>query len=468
MKKITVFFIAVSFLFISCKQAAFDKPEAPDGYGTVVIGIAGNEATRAVSPQTGLPVLSSTAMTIKVTKDDGTFITKEHFAENAPKTMSLTLPVGEKIIVTITAKNVSARWSGEKKHEVTSGTNTVSVKLKKAAVALNSLLFGTNKPYTSSVNNYTLTLKIGSKEINTTNIWHHSFCRDSKARTYLAYQESSNTTLERYTSEGDKESKTFTLPTGCHRPTLASDYVTGKVYLVAEIMGSMKLLRINEDGTTKELALQGGAHISHIKGYAVHENILITSDHVGFKMYRINGDTLSEITLSSPQTLSEDRKIALAGSSDVQGEINDLYMTKDALYLLFSAFDNHSGKCYSLGGIVKYSYTANGTISKIKRIGINDPHTPDGNGIYQTDEDTFYGPVKVIGFDEQNLYIADDGVTFEKTDSGVIVKANRNSIASLSYKDDRLSLKSADSTAWNKEEVVKGTGQVDITVDDYE
>ena len=146
-------------------------------------------------------------------------------------------------------------------------------------------------------------------------------------------------------------------------------------------------------------------------------------------------------------------------------------MTKDALYLLFSAFDNQSGKCYSLGGIVKYSYTANGTTGTIirskRRIGIADAHTAQ-NGIYPTNESNFYGPVKVIGFDEQNLYIADDGVTFEKTDSGVIVKANRNSIASLSYKDDRLSLKSADSTAWNKEEVVKGTGQVDITVDDYE
>ena len=448
MKKITVFFIAVSFLFISCKQAAFDKPEAPDGYGTVVIGIAGNEATRAVSPQTGLPVLSSTAMTIKVTKDDRTPITEKHFAESAPKTMSLTLPVGEKIVVTITAENASARWSGEKQHVVTSGTNTVSVKLKKTAVALNSLLFGTNKPYTSSVNNYTLTLKIGSKEINTTNIWHHSFCRDNKARTYLAYQESSNTTLERYTSEGDKESKTFTLPTSCHRPTLASDYVTGQVYLVAEIMGNMKLYRINEDGTTKELALQGGAHISYINGYAVHENILITSDHdVGFKMYRITEDTVSEITLSAQPNLREDTKITLGVSAGwVHGTIKDLYMTKDTLYLLFSAFQNHSSNSYSLGGVVKYSYTANtanGTISKIKRIGIEDSHTSDGNDIYPTEESNFYGPVKVIGFDEENLYIADDGVKFEYQKGKPRITANKNRIATLNKGTNALTFTNA-------------------------
>ena len=449
-KSILPFFILISFLFISCKQAMFEKSKVPQGYGTVVIGIAGNDATRAVDSD-GLPVLSSTAMTIKVTKDDGTLITEKHFAESDTKSLSLNnRPVGEKIVVKISVENISARWFGSAEHTVTAGTNTVSVQLKKAAAALNRLLFGTNKPYTSSVNDYTFTLKIGSKEINTTNIWHHSFCRDNKARTYLAYQGSSNTTLERYTSEGDKESKTFTLPTGCHRPILASDYATSEVYLAAEISGNMKLYRINEDGTTKELALQGGAHISYINGYAVHENILITSDHIGFKMYRINGDTLSEITLSAPQpNLHEDTKITLGVSAgSVHGTINDLYMTKDALYLLFSAFDNHSGKCYSLGGIVKYSYTANGTTASIStpvRIGIANAHTSDGNGIYPTEESNFYGPVKVIGFDEQNLYIADDGIKFEYQKGKPRITANKNRIATLNKGANALTFNDAPS-----------------------
>lgn len=449
-KSIIPFFILISFLFISCKQAMFEKSKVPQGYGTVVIGIAGNDATRAVDSD-GLPVLKDSKMTIKVTKDDGTSITEKHFTESETKSLSLNnRPVGEKIVVKISVENVSARWFGSAEHTVTAGTNTVSVQLKKAAAALNSLLFGTNKPYTSSVNDYTFTLKIGSKEINTTNIWHHSFCRDNKARTYLAYQESSNTTLERYTSEGDKESKTFTLPTGCHRPILASDYATSEVYLAAEISGNMKLYRINEDGTTKELALQGGAHISYINGYAVHENILITSDHIGFKMYRINGDTLSEITLSAPQpNLHEDTKITLGVSAgSVHETINDLYMTKDALYLLFSAFDNHSGKCYSLGGIVKYSYTANGTTASIStpvRIGIANAHTSDGNGIYPTEESNFYGPVKVIGFDEQNLYIADDGIKFEYQKGKPRITANKNRIATLNKGANALTFNDAPS-----------------------
>ena len=445
MKKCIIpFFMLISFLFISCKQAAFDKPEAPDGYGTVVIGIAGNEATRAVSPQTGLPVLSSTAMTIKVTKDNGTPIKKKHFAESAPKTMSLTLPVGEKIVVKISVENVSARWSGEKQHVVTSGTNTVSVKLKKAAVALNRLLFGTDKPHesdsgsSSSVPDYTLMLKIASKEVKKEHIKYHNFCRDNKGRTYLAYNTGNQWDIARYTSEGDKEEKNFHSIMGVSPLLLTSDHATGAVYLVTKDGLDMKLYRINEAGGSPiELT---GSSIGNMESYAVHENILITSDHdVGFKMYRITEDTVSEITLSAPQpNLHEDTKIILDTPAHyVHGKIKDLYMTKDTLYLLFSAFQNHSSNSYSLGGIVKYSYSVNGTTASIStpvppvRIGIADGHTSDGNDIYPTEESNFYGPVKVIGFDEENLYIADDGVTFEYQKGKPRITANKNRIATL-------------------------------------
>ena len=163
-KSIIPFFILISFLFISCKQASFDQMPAPQGYGTVVIGIAGNGATRAVDSD-GLPVLSSTAMTIKVTKDDGTSITEKHLTESETKSLSLNRPVGEKIVVKISVENVSARWSGSAEHTVEEGTNNISVKLKKSAAVLNNLLFGTDKLHGQHVHvggphaPYTLTLK---------------------------------------------------------------------------------------------------------------------------------------------------------------------------------------------------------------------------------------------------------------------------------------------------------------------
>lgn len=454
-KSIIPFFILISFLFISCKQAMFEKSKVPQGYGTVVIGIAGNDTTRAVDSD-GLPVLSSTAMTIKVTKDDGTSITEKHLTESETKSLSLNRPVGEKIVVKITAENVSARWSGEERHTVTAGTNTVSVKLKKTAVALNRLLFGTNKPHesdpvsSSSVNDYTFTLKIGSKEVKKEHIKYHNFCRDNKGRTYLAYNTGNQWDIERYTSEGRKEEKNFDSIMGVSPLILASDHATGAVYLAEKVKTtsySTKLYRINEDGTTKKLELQGGGHISDITGYAVYNDILITSDHTGFKMYRITGDQLSEITLSAPQpNLHEDTKIALGVSAGwVHGTINDLYMTSDSIYVLFSKYKT-SPDSFSLGGVVKYSYTANGTTASISnpvRIGIANEHSSDGNGIYQTEESNFYSPVKVIGFDEQNLYIADDGVTFEYQKGKPRITANKNRIATLNKGTNALTFTNA-------------------------
>lgn len=430
MKKKILFVLALAAVLSACKM------KLSENTGTVVIDFGGNE--RAVDSN-GLPIIKDAAMSLEIISSNGS--EKKEFAAGQEKTWSGSFPIGEKLTIKVSLSTASAEWKGSAEYTVTAGTNTVSVQLKKAAAALNDLLFGTNKPY-SSYSDYTLTLKIGSKEIvNKTNIWYHSFCRDNKGRTYLAYQESSNTTLERYTSEGDKDVKTFTLPEHCHRPALASDYATGKVYLAAEIGGSTKLLRINEDGTTKELALQGGAQLSYINGYAVYNNGLITlalghgAPGQKLKIYHIDGDQLSETTLSSSPDLNEDTKITLGASAGpVHSTINDLYMTKDALYLLFSAFYNHSSNSYSLGGIVKYSYTADGTTASIStpvRIGIANEHTSDGNGIYQTEESNFYGPVKVVGFDEENLYIADDGIKFEYQKGKPRITANKNRIATL-------------------------------------
>jgi len=466
MKKIIVFFISVSFLFISCKQAAFDKLPDTQGYGTVVIGIAGAEV-RAIG-ENGLPVLSSAEMTIKVTKVDETLIREQTFTESGPRTMSLTLPAGEEIDIAVTVKNISARWSGQKRHKVTSGTNTVGVKIKKSAAVLNNLLFGTNKPYSGHAADYTLTLKIGSTEVKKEHIWYHSFCRDNRGRTYLTYQESADGRLERYTSEGN-EDKTFTLPDGCQEPALAGDHATGAVYLVAESGGNTKLYKINEEGTHTELT---GASLGYPTGCAVYNDILITSGYkLGtqdqeLKMYRINGSQLSEIMLSSPPDLTQDMQILLAGDSVQDVEIKDLYMTENSLYVLFSRYE-HWAQHFSLGGIVKYSYSADKkTIKEPKRIGIADNHTRDQNAICETNVSNFYGPVKVIGFDEEKLYIADDGVTFEKTDSDVIIKTNRNRIAALSRNGDSLSFKPAADAAWNNEENIKGTGKVDISIGD--
>lgn len=55
------------------------------------------------------------------------------------------------------------------------------------------------------------------------------------------------------------------------------------------------------------------------------------------KMYRINGDQVSRIILSAQPYLREDTKIAFGGHY-VHGDIKDLYMIPDNIYVLFSKY----------------------------------------------------------------------------------------------------------------------------------
>lgn len=431
MKKKILFVLALAAVLSACKM------KLSENTGTVVIDFGGNE--RAVDSN-GLPVIKDAAMSLEIISSNGS--EKKEFAAGQEKTWSGSFPIGEKLTIKVSLSTASAEWKGSAEHTVEEGTNNISVKLKKSAAVLNNLLFGTDKLHGQDVHvggphaPYTLTLKIGSKEVKKGHIEYHNFCRDNKGRTYLAYNAGNQWDIARYTSEGDKEEKNFHSIMGVSPLILASDHATGKVYIAAEISsgssGNMKLYRINETGGSPiELT---GASLGYLTGYAVHENILITSDHIGFKMYRITGDTVSEITLSAQPNLREDTKITLEESAGwVHGTINDLYMTSDSIYVLFSKYQTTSDS-FSLGGIVKYSYSADDTTASIStpvRIGIADAHTSDGNGIYPTDESNFYGPVKVVGFDEENLYIADDGIKFEYQKGKPRITANKNRIATL-------------------------------------
>ena len=450
MKKKILFILALAAVLLSaCKM------KLSENTGTVIIDFGSNE--RAVDTN-GLPFIKDAEMSLEIISSNGS--EKKEFAAGQEKTWSGSFPVGERIGIKVTISTASAEWKGSTGHTVKEGANKVEIKLKKSVAALKGLLFGIYKQLDpSGAAGYdTLTLKIGSKEITKTNVVSHSFCRDNKGRTYLAYNTGNAWNIERYTSEGDKESKTFNLPERCYELILASDHATGAVYLAAGIRGGAKVYRIKEDGSFEEITLEGEgvAGIKIISTIAVYNDILIAC--IGsseLSSFKISGNKAEKL---KDYALNDDTKIDLKNQGIpplVYIKINDLYMTKDALYLLFSAFGNQSSGFYSLGGIVKYSYNpADGTISKIKRIGIEDSHTAQ-NGIYPTDESKFYGPVKVIGFDEQNLYIADDGIKFEFQKGKPRLTANKNRIAALKKEDDTLTFTDAPSgITWMSENPV--------------
>ncbi|UTY24333.1 hypothetical protein [Treponema denticola] len=433
MKKKILFILALAAVLLSaCKM------KLSENTGTVIIDFGSNE--RAVDTN-GLPVIKDAAISLEIISSNVS--EKIDFAAGQEKTWSGSFPVGERIGIKVTISTASAVWKGYAEHTVTSGTNPVSVKLKKAAAALNSLLFGTNKPYTSSVNDYTFTLKIGSKEVKKERINYHNFCRDNKGRTYLVYNTGNRWNIERYTSEGGYD-KTFSVPNNTSIGILASDHATGAVYALVSNSSAPypNVCRIKEDGSFEEITLGESKYIGNI---AVYNDILIAYiNNRKLSSFKISGNKAEKL---KDYALNDDQKIELQNqgtSTTEHSEIKDLYMTENSLYVLFSTYQT-SWKYFSLGGIVKYSYNpADGTISNPVRIGIADSHTAQ-NGIYPTDESNFYGPVKVIGFDEENLYIADDGVKFEFQKGKPRITANKNRIAALKKEDDTLTFTDAPS-----------------------
>ena len=113
--------------------------------------------------------------------------------------------------------------------------------------------------------------------------------------------------------------------------------------------------------------------------------------------------------------------------------ITDMFVTDDAVYLLRSDYapvPDQYGNVYSKGVLIKYEYNKlTKTISGGTEFGASDNGTQ--NGIVVTPDTSFYGPLKFIGFDDDVLYIADDGVTFTYFNEAPRITANKNRIASL-------------------------------------
>lgn len=461
MKKIIFLFLALVLLFSACKMSLSEN------MGVVVIGIDGSLARQI--GENGLPVLSKAQMTISVAKTGGGQIESKDFSADDEKTMTLTLPIDEEITITVAVKNLSGVWYGEKEHKVISGENKVSVMIGQKAVELNNILFtlkaGSNQLFTS-------TLKIGETKIGVggsgeaiTSKNKPAICRDNKGRIYLAYTDNAdNFIFKRYDSERN-EDKVFTLssPHPALGAVLASDWVTGKTYIYA----GGKLYR--EDGDTfKEIS-------SPLTGelFAVSGDKLVFVHDKKLNVYNItkSGDSFSVSKLLDKEIWKDiDFKFDVIQGADIK----DVLIRADYIYLLFGieAIEHPvNNRYYTVGGLVRYKMekTESGwQLGDAEKFGFSDDPSFENNMVKPAYyKDNFYGPVSFIGFDKENLYIADDGLFFEKTDAGIIVKENHDRIVKFEFADKDLSFEKAPSDVkWILDKEVKGTGSVTITIGD--
>lgn len=137
-----------------------------------------------------------------------------------------------------------------------------------------------------------------------------------------------------------------------------------------------------------------------------------------------------------------------------ESEVKDMFIRGKYVYVLFNTMNDeltgNSRNLYSLGGVVRYNIN-NLTAPPVK-IGFSNSVSFENSLLKNYDYSAnFYGAVKVIGFDEENIYIADDGFDAADTPAGARIVKNRNRIAALNIATNALSFSDAGPAKWYNE-----------------
>ena len=248
MKKLVVIFVLAFVAFVSCKQFDFGESQENGDYGTVVFDLTGGSNLRSIDPRTGLPDLDSSKMNLIVERNGERAEVRE-FGETEKKQYKGTFLVGTKVRFGVALLTKSGKWKGSSEITVASGTNNLSVKLKKAIAELEPLKFKLYEDKTvasNAVQRFSLGFFDDEepffKDVEVSDTEYEkkapSFCRDSKGRTYIFYKNSatggdSKIILKRYTSEGEEDS-TFSYSVGGSDKTnilVTADNKTGNVFV---------------------------------------------------------------------------------------------------------------------------------------------------------------------------------------------------------------------------------------------
>ncbi|EMB30211.1 hypothetical protein HMPREF9727_01051 [Treponema denticola MYR-T] len=440
MKK-TLFFILVILVLMVSSCNLFLKEE----YGELILSFDGSlpDGARALDSK-GLPVLSSSPMKIDIIRENGYTITRELGAEE-PKSLVELVPVGEKIKIIVTAINPSGQWSGRAFHTVTSGQNHVRVLLNKNISGLKNLLF-TQKKTDDPSTPYNLTLYMNGKEINAPQSQsEYSFARDSLGRPYVRYKPN-DTYLARYTSEGELDG-----PLNNHTTIefLANDYTTGTMY---GLSGSA--INKIEENLTLTSPFPTSPPVS--APFAVDNGIFTWADIGSSKIYLWKAGMASTGVHGSFSAQATEYNL---GTNDGFA-IKDIFIRNGYVYVLFAGVQsNISHGLYSLGAVLKWKI---GTDPASGNPQFEGPPVVLGksagspvieNGVLKNYDysKSFYGAVKVIGFDEENIYIADDGFDAAYFAENPHIVKNRNRIATLNIATNTLSFSDERTAKWYNE-----------------
>jgi len=453
MKKKILFILALAVLFSACKM------KLSENIGTVVIDFGSNE--RAVDSK-GLPVLKDASMRLEINSpSQGT--QKIDFATGKEKKWSGSFPIGEKLTIKVAVKTAAAEWTGSAEHTVTEGTNTVAVKLSKAPKSVGNILIEVDDSGDSC------TLKMESGKVLVSKAWintHHGTypitARDKIGRIYVLYKEgsfgSATPHFKRYDTEGNEDNGfeaaiTGKLPSGVtlnQIKTMTVDAKTGTIFIVGmDASGAEHAYAVTEKGHNN-FTLSNGFDLasviesgSTVQTAAAYNGTLFFTVPLAYGAYgmenklvavkaELSGSALT-LTKKDEKTLPKLRTAGAFGNYPTN--CTGLFADESGVYCLLSEQELRYGNLYALGQIVRYQYSGS-TFTGETKVGLN-PAASTADPI-PFDAQYFSNPVGFIGYDEENIYIADDGVGIQYVNENYHVNGNKNRIAAFNRKTNEI------------------------------
>ena len=434
MKKTLIFILMILVLMVSSCNLFLTEE-----YGELILSFDGSlpDGARALGPD-GLPILSTTSMKIDIIREDGYMVTRELGAEE-PKSLIELVPIGEKIEIIVTAINPSGQWSGRAFHTVVSGQNHVRVLLNKNISGLKNLLF-TQKKADYPTTSYNLTLYMNGKEINAPGSKEeYSFGRDSLGRLYISV-DVGNAYIYRYTSEGellDDAPRSISC--------FANDYTTGNMYgLFGPAINKI------EENLTLTSPFPTSPHVS--APFAVDNGIFAWGNLNSSVIYLWKTGMSSAATGDFSNQVTDYNLITTDGFA-----IKDIFIRSGYVYVLFAAVGTRG--LYSIGTVLKWKIGTDPVSSNPRFeghpvvLGQSAGSPVIENGVLKNYDysKNFYGAVKVIGFDEENIYIADDGFDAAYFAENPHIVKNRKRIAALNIATNTLSFSDERTAKWYNE-----------------
>ena len=452
MKKIGFNLFSVSAAFCILLSACNFNVNGGKELAEVRVGSAGPQ--RAADPSTGLPVFDGSNTTITITDASGRIL------DEGPIPFSTGVTIGVEIVIRATVRTATGTWSKTKSHTVKPGINYIDLELSKTPKGAANLLSSITGKDHSGSNIVSLSTQNGKKLLDGILIGSTKpiTARDRLGRIYVLYEDTSASparNLKRFDVEGNED----TAFEKAIKDALPSGTTIGNIDNIAIDMDDTCIFLFNnqtvycfkekEDHSFEFLgyaAFPSGTPTLNVTAAAAYNDVLFVVD--GNTLYACGfefGGEFKSLKFESQATSKPLPKLrSHLKFANYLPECTGLFADDDGVYCLLREQKLIDGNLYALGQLVRYTYSGSDLTEKTK-IGL---HSKAGtsDSFLAFEAGAFVNPIGFIGYDGDNLYIADDGVNIEYLNENYRINGNKNRIAAFNRKTNTITFNDTEAT----------------------